>query len=134
MPQGTNFVLLTGPQDGPYEEMDGHDTEGNLMTAVAAAEEAGLRCLAFALEHPHYVSPGGPPNTSPTWRGNHAHATRDRVGGILVGHTDGSTAYVQPGDAANELAEVLDGCHTDENMDVLLCDQLEGVEPGPVGA
>lgn len=128
MPQEVNYVVLTGTEAGPTSQPTGYPTEGAMMTAIQSAEEEGLHCWAYALEHPHYVSPGGPPNTSPTWRGNHAHGTRDRVGGILVGHTDGSTAYVQPGDAANELAEALDGCHTDENLDVLLCDQLEGAQ------
>ena len=65
----------------------------------------------------------------PTWQGNYATGTRDRVGGIAISHQDGTSTYMQPGEDASYLADALDGA-SPANIDVLLCDQLEGLEPG----
>ena len=59
MTKEVNYVLLTGPQGGPYGvDPEGYATEGELMRAVTAAEDRGQFCLAYALENPHYVTGG----------------------------------------------------------------------------
>jgi hypothetical protein len=68
----------------------------------------------------------------PTWEGASTRAWRDRIGGILITHEDGSEVYLQPGDDADSLAEALNWCVEHDNtpnLDALLCDQLEGIEP-----
>ncbi len=61
----------------------------------------------------------------PTWRGRHATGTLDAQGGIAIAHSDGTTAYLQPGDVASDLASTLDSEGiTAENTDVLLTDFL----------
>lgn len=68
--------------------------------------------------------------SAPTWQGRHASATRDRFVGILCEHEDGSSVYLQPGDDTSDLGDTLDSVGiTVENIDVLICDQLEGIEP-----
>jgi len=67
--------------------------------------------------------------TAPTWEGEAAKAWRDRTGGILIRHEDGTENYLQPGDDANDLAYTLDLCAAagaKRNTDALLCDFLEG--------
>ena len=60
------------------------------------------------------------------WNTTHVKGERDHFGGITITHEDGSSAYVQPGDDADDLAHTLDLCGDDEeNIGTLLCDYLE---------
>lgn len=51
-----NYVLLTGPIEGPQNLEGVYATEGELMDAVQIEEDRGLFCWAFALETPHYTT------------------------------------------------------------------------------
>ena len=65
---------------------------------------------------------------APTWQGSHAQAWLDRLGGIRIRHEDGTEIYLQPGDDTSDLICTLNACADDrENIDVLLCDRLEGL-------
>lgn len=67
---------------------------------------------------------------TPTWDAGAVKGWRDRIGGILIRHEDGTEVYLQPGDDANDLADTLDSPGiTSDNIGVLLCDMLEGQEP-----
>lgn len=53
-----NYVLFSGPQEGPHALVGAYSTEGELMAAVEKEENSGLFCLAYSLENPHYDTEG----------------------------------------------------------------------------